>query len=101
VHVFPGLPSEMRAMFDSIAERFRGPAIATWRRSYRTGEGQIVRILEGATERHPDVTVGSYPRFHSDGPEVEVVLKSSDVDALAAARAWIEEALEAEVGSAR
>ena len=94
VFVFPGLPSEMEAMFDSIAGRFRGLPIGCWRRSYRTVEGQIVRVLEEATRRHPSVSVGSYPRFHEDGPEVEVVLKSSDGDALARAKAWIEPALE-------
>jgi molybdenum cofactor synthesis domain-containing protein len=97
VHVLPGLPSEMEAMFDSIAERFRGRPIATWRRSYRTGEGQIVRVLEEATRFHPAVAVGSYPRFHSDGPEVEVVLKSADEAALAEAGAWVEAALAAAV----
>jgi molybdopterin-biosynthesis enzyme MoeA-like protein len=80
----------MEEMFDSVAGRFRGRPIGTWRRSYRTGEGQIVDVLEEATRRHPAVTVGSYPRFLSDGPEVEVVLKSSDNDALARAVEWIE-----------
>ena len=93
VHVLPGLPSEMQAMFDSIATRFRGRPIESWRRSYRTGEGQIVGVLEEATRRHPGVTVGSYPHFHEDGPEVEVVLKSSDDEALAKATAWVEAAL--------
>jgi nicotinamide-nucleotide amidase len=94
VFVFPGLPREMEAIFDSVAGRFRGQPIGTWRRSYRTGEGQIVEVLEEATRRHPAVTVGSYPRFLSDGPEVEVVLKSSDEDALARAVEWIEASLD-------
>jgi nicotinamide-nucleotide amidase len=94
VFVFPGLPREMEAMFDSVADRFHGQAIATWRRSYRTGEGQIVAVLEEATRRHPGVRVGSYPRFLPDGPEVEVVLKSSDGEALTEARSWLENALE-------
>jgi molybdenum cofactor synthesis domain-containing protein len=94
VYVMPGLPSEMKAMFGSVAERFRGEPIGTWRRSYRTGEGQIVRILEEATRLHPRVDVGSYPRFLADGPEVEVVLKCADPDALAEATAWLEAALE-------
>jgi molybdenum cofactor synthesis domain-containing protein len=97
VYVLPGLPSEMEAMFDSICERFRGVPIGAWRRSYRTGEGQIVRVLEEATRLHPRVTVGSYPRFREDGPEVEVVLKCSDEGALASAVAWVEEALAAAV----
>jgi nicotinamide-nucleotide amidase len=93
VYVFPGLPREMEAMFDSVAERFEGTAIATWRQSYRTGEGQIVGILEEATRRHPAVTIGSYPRFLPDGPEVEIVLKSSDSTELARASEWIEASL--------
>jgi molybdenum cofactor synthesis domain-containing protein len=93
VYVFPGLPREMEAMFESVAERFRGRPIGTWRQSYRTGEGQIVGILEEATRRHPGVAIGSYPRFLEDGPEVEVVLKSSDEEALSKATAWVETAL--------
>lgn len=93
VWVLPGLPSEMEAMFDAIAERFRGEPIGAWRRSYRTGEGQIVHVLEEAQLRHPAVSVGSYPRFLDDGPEVDLVLKSVDAAALAAATAWLEGAL--------
>jgi nicotinamide-nucleotide amidase len=93
IFVFPGLPREMEAIFEAVADRFRGQPIATWRRRYRTGEGQIVAVLEEATQRHPQVTVGSYPRFLEDGPEVEVVLKSSDDAALAAASAWVEREL--------
>ena len=93
VVVLPGLPSEMEAMFETVADRFSGRPIETWRRSYRTGEGQIVGILEEATRRHPEVMVGSYPRFLDDGPEVTVVLKSADEEALAAATEWVESAL--------
>ncbi|MCC6221992.1 MAG: competence/damage-inducible protein A [Thermoleophilia bacterium] len=99
VWVLPGLPSEMEAMFDAVAERFRGEPIGAWRGSYVTGEGQIVRVLEEATRLHPLVTVGSYPRFTADGPEVDVVLKSSDPRALAAATAYVESALAAALGS--
>jgi molybdopterin-biosynthesis enzyme MoeA-like protein len=94
VYVLPGLPSEMQAMFDAIADRFAGGApIASWRRRYRTTEGQIVAVLEEATGRFAAVSVGSYPRFTADGPEVDVVLKSTDEAALAEAVAWVEEAL--------
>jgi nicotinamide-nucleotide amidase len=99
VHVFPGLPREMEAMFDSIANRFQGRPIASWRRRYRTGEGQIVRVLEEAVRLHPSVTVGSYPRFLAEGPEVEVVLKSADDEALARATEWVEGALASQLSS--
>ena len=84
---------EMRERLETVADRFAGRPIETWRRSYRTGEGQIVGILEEATRRHPEVLVGSYPRFLDDGPEVTVVLKSADEEALATATAWVESAL--------
>ena len=99
VYVLPGLPSEMMAMFETIADGFRGAPIGAWRRRYPTGEGQIVAVLEEATRRHPAVMVGSYPSFLDTGPEVEVVLKSSDADALGEAAAWLEAALDRRIGS--
>jgi molybdenum cofactor synthesis domain-containing protein len=98
VYVLPGLPSEMEAMFDAIADGLRrGSPIGSWRRTYRTRESEIAALLVQAGERHPAVLVGSYPSFHSHGPEVEIVLKSSDADQLEAAVAWLEPALEAAV----
>jgi molybdenum cofactor synthesis domain-containing protein len=101
VHVLPGLPREMEAMFETLAERFRGAPIGAWRRRYPTGEGQIVSVLEEATRRHPAVTVGSYPSFLDTGPEVEVVLKSADAEALGQAAAWLEAALDERIGDVR
>jgi hypothetical protein len=46
------------------------------------------------TTLHPGVAVGSYPSFDGGVSEVEVVVKSGDRQALAAATAWIEPALE-------
>ena len=95
VFVLPGLPAEMEAMFDSVAEEFRrGAPIASWRGVYRTRESIIAPLLVEAGERWPAVLVGSYPSFLADGPQVEVVVKSSDADALAAASAWLAAAIE-------
>jgi nicotinamide-nucleotide amidase len=99
VYVFPGLPAEMEAMFDSIAEELRAERpIVSWRRTYRTTESRIAAVLEATCERHPHVVVGSYPSFREDGSEVEVVVKSSDPDALEAATAWLEPELERAIG---
>jgi nicotinamide-nucleotide amidase len=95
VFVLPGLPAEMEAMFDSVAEEFRrGAPIASWRGVYRTRESIIAPLLVEAGERWPTVLVGSYPSFLADGPRVEVVVKSSDAGALAAASAWLAAAIE-------
>jgi molybdenum cofactor synthesis domain-containing protein len=95
VYVLPGLPAEMEAMFDSVAEDFRrGSPIGSWRRIYRTRESDITPALVEAGERWPGVLVGSYPQFGPDGPVVEVVVKSGDPAELAAASAWLEEAIQ-------
>jgi molybdenum cofactor synthesis domain-containing protein len=94
VYVLPGLPSEMKAMFETVADELAtGSPIGSWRRRYRTTESRIVDVLQAMGEHHPGVLVGSYPSFAASGPEVEVVVKSSDPEALAAASAWIESAL--------
>ena len=95
VYVFPGLPSEMEAMFDSVAGELGGGApIGAWRQVYRTRESDIAAALVEVGERWPGVLVGSYPTFGVDGPTVEVVVKSSDAGALAAASRWLAAALE-------
>jgi nicotinamide-nucleotide amidase len=95
VYVLPGLPSEMEAMFESIEEEFRrGSPIAAWRQIYQTYESVIAPILTETAERWPAVLVGSYPSFGAGGSRVEVVLKSSDRDALDAASAWLASAIE-------
>jgi molybdenum cofactor synthesis domain-containing protein len=94
VYVLPGLPAEMEAMFSAIEGEFRrGSPIGAWRRTYRTRESEIAPVLVEAGERWPEVLVGSYPTFLETGPEVEIVIKSSDAAALAAASAWLEVAL--------
>ena len=95
VWVLPGLPREMEAMFDRYADEFAGaPPIQAWRRLYRTRESVIAAALAAATRRWPEVLVGSYPSFPDTGPEVEVVLKSSDPDALEQATVFLSGALD-------
>jgi molybdenum cofactor synthesis domain-containing protein len=95
VYVLPGLPAEMEAMFETVAAELAGDSpIGSWRHTYRTTESRIVGVLEAGCERYPAVHIGSYPHFSADGSTVEVVLKSADAEALAAAAAWFERALD-------
>ena len=95
VYVLPGLPAEIEAMFETLVDELRaGEPIGSWRRVYRTTESRIAGVLEEMGKRHPGVSVGSYPSFRPEGSEVEVVVKSADSAALAAATAWIEAALD-------
>jgi len=93
-YVLPGLPAEMETMFVAVAAELGGSdPIGSWRRTYRTTESRIVGVLEAGIERYPGVRVGSYPSFGVEGSKVEVVLKSSDPEALAAAADWFGRAL--------
>ena len=95
VYVFPGLPGEMKPMFETIAGELEGGnPIGSWRRTYRTTESRIVAVLEAAGHQHPGVRVGSYPSFGAEGSAVEIVLKSNDPEALAAAQDWLERELD-------
>ena len=99
VSALPGLPSEMRAMFDAAEEDFRRAApIASWRRKLRTRESEIAALLAEAGGRWPGLRVGSYPSFDPPYPTVEVVLKSSDDRQLADAAAWVDAELTRIVG---
>jgi nicotinamide-nucleotide amidase len=101
VYVMPGLPTEMEAMFDAIAEEFRrGSPIGAWRRVYRTRESELAPAMTEAGARWPGVLIGSYPTFAPDGPRVEVVVKSSDPDELREASSWLEAELQRSANSA-
>ena len=101
VYVMPGLPAEMEAMFDAVSEEFRRDSpIGAWRCVYRTRESEIVQAMVEAGERWPGVLIGSYPSFGSGGPEVELVVKSSDADELRDASLWLESELQRSLNNA-
>ena len=85
VYVLPGIPTEMRAMFDGVADEFGGDAVS--KTLYTPApEGALTTALEGARDRF-DVAVGSYP---SAGPEHNrVTVVGTDADAVSDAAAWI------------
>jgi molybdenum cofactor synthesis domain-containing protein len=95
-YVLPGLPGEMEPMFESIEDELRrGRPIASWRRTFQTRESEITPVLVEVARRYPELRVGSYPTFTATGPLVEVVVKSTDAEALAAAADWLQAEIEA------
>jgi molybdopterin-biosynthesis enzyme MoeA-like protein len=96
VYVLPGLPGEMKPMFESLEDELRrGHPIEGWRRTFATRESEITPLLVEVERRWPELRVGSYPTFTADGPRVEVVVKSADPALLEEARSWLEPELEA------
>jgi nicotinamide-nucleotide amidase len=94
VYALAGVPAEMRASFRAIrAELSTGTVRGTWRKTYPITEDQILALLRDLNEQHADVAVGSYPTYGASGPEVEVVLRAWQDEALAAAAAHLEQEL--------
>jgi molybdenum cofactor synthesis domain-containing protein len=93
VVVLPGLPSEMRATFESIEARFSGTPIRQQRLAYDLAESDIAGALSAVGARFPDVAVGSYPSFDGGRKRVQLVLKGRDEAALEAATTWLAEAI--------
>jgi len=90
VYVLPGIPSEMRAMFESVAEEFAG-AVASRSLYTEEPEANLIETLDEARERF-GVSVGCYP--DRDAGHNRLKLSGEDPDALDRAEAWLRDAVE-------
>ncbi|SDJ81749.1 competence/damage-inducible protein A [Natronorubrum texcoconense] len=85
IYVLPGVPSEMKAMFESIESEFSGTA--TYREEVVADEPESALLDRIAEVRDRfDVAVGSYP-----GGSVRLSLEGTDEATVAAAAAWLRE----------
>ncbi|MDZ7850947.1 MAG: molybdopterin-binding protein [Halodesulfurarchaeum sp.] len=84
VYVLPGVPAEMREMFELIAPAFDGPASTTRVLTADRPERELVSDLKAANERF-DVRIGSYP-----GEMVTIRIQGLDGEEVDAATAWLE-----------
>ena len=86
VYVLPGIPEEMEAKFESVADEFAGDAVSE---TVETGapEGAMTDLVAEARDRF-EVVVGSYPS--QSGPN-RVKVTGTDPEAVREAAAWVEE----------
>jgi molybdenum cofactor synthesis domain-containing protein len=84
IYVLPGVPAEMKAMFEAIADEFVGEPIYTETVVADEPESALVDRLRAVREEF-DVSVGSYP-----GEYVRVKFSSTDSVAVEAAANWFE-----------
>lgn len=89
VCIFPGVPSLLKLKFNKVAHRFEGIPLATARLVTPSGESEIAAALTEASQRWPDVAIGSYPRLDESPFVVIVTLESRDIAALDACMAWL------------
>jgi len=89
VYVFPGVPDEMKALFELVAGEFGGDTVSTTLYTPQP-EGSMVDALAGVRERF-DVTVGSYPNSETAN---RLKVTGTDPDAVDAAVDWLRDRVE-------
>ncbi|MGE3147507.1 MAG: competence/damage-inducible protein A [Pseudorhodoplanes sp.] len=91
VMVMAGVPSIMQAMLDEVAPKLvTGVKMLSDTVRADLREGDIGTELGAIAERHPGVSIGSYPFFDDKGANTNIVVRSRDPEKLAAAKAAIE-----------
>ena len=79
VHVMAGVPSIMRAMFDTLAPRLSGGAPMLSRSiGAHVLEGQVAAGLGAVQGRYPDIDIGSYPFYRAPNFGTSLVLRGTD-----------------------
>lgn len=63
VWVLPGVPRIMRQKFEALAPRVAGSAVRTARVYADDHEHDVAVFLDAVQRAHPDVSIGSYPRY--------------------------------------
>lgn len=91
VYVLPGVPEEMKAMFELIADEFDGTVRERIFLTTTEPESALIDRFETVQEQF-EVTVGSYPG--EDG--VRIRLESEDPEAVEAAATWLRARLDSE-----
>jgi molybdenum cofactor synthesis domain-containing protein len=91
VHVMAGVPSVFQAMLDNVLPTLKtGAIVLSDKVSCPFGEGDIGDPLSAIAKAHPDVNIGSYPRFSGTGFSTEIVIRGRDQAAINAARLDVE-----------
>ncbi|WP_338730077.1 competence/damage-inducible protein A [Haladaptatus sp. DJG-WS-42] len=90
VYAVPGIPAEMKAMFEQVAAEFSGE-MQTRTLYTPTPEGQLLTVLAAVRDKF-GVAVGCYPNRNEGQNRLK--LRGTDEDALDAAAAWLREEIE-------
>ena len=91
VHVLPGVPAILQAMFEGVRSSLPGGVVMT-RITVQcgTGEGNIATILATVQSRYEGVSIGSYPWFKPGQFGTAVIVSGLDQTATASAAKDVE-----------
>ncbi len=96
VHVMAGVPSVFEAMLDGLLPRLpAGSPVLSKAVDSPFPEGRIGTALGEIQKRHPQTSIGSYPRFDGAASySTQIIIRSRDTAAIDAAEADVKAMLE-------
>lgn len=97
VFVFPGIPSLVEAMFESVVPCLETRPTCAMTIRARIGEGDFAAPLAGIQDAHPQVAIGSYPatsRAECEEHRARIVIRGCRTDDVARAAAEVRAMLE-------
>lgn len=79
VHVMAGVPSILQVMMDALAPNLQhGKPFYSVTIDTSTPEGVYAAALGEIATAHPDVSIGSYPRFTPQGFATQIIVRGKD-----------------------
>ncbi len=78
VVMLPGPPQFFRSQFDAFASALDAPPFHLACVYLGIGESRFAQALDEVSRRHPDVEIGSYPRFDDADHRVKVTFEGKD-----------------------
>jgi molybdenum cofactor synthesis domain-containing protein len=78
VVMLPGVPAFLRHQFEQMAPLLAAPPFRLACAYLRVGEDHIAPLLDRVAHEHPDVEIGSYPRFDDADHRVRLTFEAKD-----------------------
>jgi molybdenum cofactor synthesis domain-containing protein len=87
VVMLPGVPRFFRLQFDAFCASLGAPPFRLASAYLALREDEFASLLDRVAREHPDVEIGSYPRFDGADHAVRVTFEAKDAERVAVARA--------------
>lgn len=83
VYVLPGVPSFLQRKFAFLKSELKSTPITLKQIFVSVGEDVIAERMASVARVHPDVEIGSYPRFDTDEYRVKITIESESAERVA------------------
>lgn len=80
MYLLPGVPSFLRECFATLGPKLHAAPFYARALFLNVGESDIAAILETMQQQHPQIAIGSYPRFDTAEYKVKVTIDGRHLD---------------------